>query len=452
MDFLFSIIGFILVIGILVTIHEWGHFQTARWFDVKVTHFSIGFGKPIKTWQGAETQYQIAAIPLGGYVRFLDERVEPVSDDEIHRSFNQQSVYKRFAIVAAGPAINLIFAFIVFTGLNWVGDYQLKPLVTSESTSTQPNLASQMREQTLYEITHLDDQIVRSWSEIRQFIVNSAINGNSSVKVSLNELNDSFSSRESVIAFSYDLNDLKIDPLTSLDIKPAHLPIPVIIGQILEDSPADKFGLKIDDEILALGKVEINNWNQFVKIIQENPNSKMLVTIKRDNTIMQIPVMIENQSGTGKVGIGIKHDFATLKPYMNQMSLGFSEGIAHAMQQMLNMTTMTFLMIKKLILGEVGVHNLSGPISIAQYSGQAVQSGLISFFNLLAILSLSIGLLNLLPIPVLDGGHLLYYIVEMIKGSPVSESIMNIGQVFGLFVLVSLTFLTIFYDVLRLTD
>ena len=459
MDALFSVLGFVVVIGLLVTIHEWGHFQTARLFNIKVTHFSIGFGKPIWSRQRGETQYQVAMIPLGGYVKFADEREAEVAQEDLPRAFNRQSVYKRIAVVAAGPLINLLFAWLVFAAIQWLGTSTLKPMVNLESLAPQSELHQQLSnfpEDTIWELKVVDDKPVQSWQEVHHQLLQAAVNQETAVQLSLTPLGQDVPLNVELSTQVIDLNDSKVGPVQALGLHPASLPFAPIVGQVIEDSPAAKAGLQEQDLIVQIDNQPVEDWMSFVQWTHQHPNYATTVVVQRGEVELSLPITIgafERDGETlGRIGIGVFNDRTTMLPYMNQLSYGFVDGLIYGWNHAVDMTVMTFKMLERLVFGDLGLHNLSGPLSIAQFSGQAIQSGVIAFLGLLGLLSLSIGLLNLLPIPVLDGGHLLYYIIEIFKGSPVSDKWMAAGQTIGLVLIMSLTFLALFYDVLRITN
>ena len=462
MSILWSLVGFILVMGLIVTIHEWGHYQVARWFNIKVLKFSIGFGKPIYSRKGSETEFVIAQIPLGGYVKFADEREGTVLQDDLPRAFNRQSVYKRFAVVAAGPLINLLFAWLVFAVMYMVGTSGMKPII-SGFTANSPleevsqNYQDQFTSYQAWSIAQVNNQDVYSWQMVHQQILQALAKGDNTIDFRLDSLDNSLSiNLQKVSLNSIDINEPKQDWLQLLGFKPAKPIIPAVLGEILLDGPAQKAGLLTGDKILSIQQKPIHSWQDFVKVVQAHPNQSIQLQFERNGAIFSEVVSLasaELASGdiVGKMGVGVLVEKETLAPYTVKIQYGFMDAFSHAYQRSVDLFVMSVAMLKRMVLGEVSTTNLSGPLSIAQFSGQAVQSGLVAFLSLLGLLSLSIGILNLLPIPVLDGGHLVYYLIEMIKGSPVSEQIMAVGQTIGLILLLGLTFLALFNDVIRIS-
>lgn len=463
MSVFWSVLGFILVMGLIVTIHEWGHYQVARWFNIKVLKFSIGFGKPLYRRQGKETEFVIAQIPLGGYVKFADEREEYVAPEDVARAFNRQSVYKRFAVVAAGPLVNLIFALLAFVIMYMVGVSGMKPILTNvipnsplELALKQQNLSGFTNNQA-WSVSHVNGVGVYSWQTVHQQLLQSLASGEKSVSFNFKSVDTSLELNVADVTLSsIDINQPEQNWLALLGFVPTKPLIPAVLGEVLVDGPADKAGLLSGDKILTINEKPIQNWQEFVKVVQANPSGKIKVAFEREQAVFNTVVQLasdeqENKPPIGKMGVGVLVDEETLKPYFVNIQYGFVDAVEKAYQRSVDLFVMSVMMIKRMLIGEVSTKNLSGPISIAQFSGEAIQSGLVAFLSLIGLLSLSIGILNLLPIPVLDGGHLVYYLIEMIKGSPVSERVMVVGQTVGLMLIVSLTFVALFNDVIRIS-
>ena len=462
MSIIWSLIGFVLVMGLIVTIHEWGHYQVARLFDIKVIKFSIGFGKPIYSKQGKETEFVIAQIPLGGYVKFADERDAEVPAEDVERAFNRQSVYKRFAVVAAGPLINLLFAWIVFAFMYMAGTSGMKPIISGFSDHSPLQKSAQsagvnISNNQAWSVEEVNGQPVYSWQMVNQQILQSLAKGDSNFSLRLDYVDGNNSIQLSNVSLNaIDINQPKQDWLTLLGFNLTRPNFPAVIGQVLENGPADKSGLLSGDKIVSIDQMPIQGWQDFVKVVQSKPNQSVSVAFERNGALFNEPVFLsssEDEKGhlRGKMGVGVHVDDEVLATYTVKVQYGFIEAFEQGYQRSVDLVVMSLVMLKRMVIGEVSTSNLSGPISIAQFSGQAVQSGLIAFLSLLGLLSLSIGILNLLPIPVLDGGHLVYYLIEMIKGSPVSEQIMAVGQTVGLALLIGLTFLALFNDVIRIS-
>jgi regulator of sigma E protease len=461
---LWSVLGFIVVIALLVGIHEWGHYQVARWFNIKVLEFSIGFGKPIYQRQGKETRFSIAMIPLGGFVKFVDEREGDVAAEDLPRAFNRQSVYKRFAVVAAGPLINLLFAWLVLSAMFMIGISGVKPIINQAPENSPLMVALNKSDANLFKhdqawsITQINQASVANWQMVHQAVLTALVEKQDNIDITVQ---NTLSSREVVIEkvslAGLDINQSKQNWLAVLGLNAANIAIAPVVGQVLADSPGERAGLQTGDQILSVNGQAIAHWHQLVEMVQALPNQDVELSIKRQaatfNTTAHLDsVVLADGKQVGKLGAGVKVSEEDMAPYTSLVRYGVFESLQQGYQRSLALLDMSWRMLKRMILGEVSMQNLSGPLSIAEFSGQAMQTGLISFLGLLGLLSLSLGFLNLLPIPVLDGGHLMFYLVEMLKGSPVSEKIMMVGQQIGLVLILGLTFVALFNDVVRISN
>ncbi|MCF6298287.1 MAG: RIP metalloprotease RseP [Thiomicrorhabdus sp.] len=462
MTFLWSVLGFIVVMGIVVAIHEWGHYQVARWFNIKVNVFSIGFGKSIYERQGKETTFKVGIIPLGGYVRFLDEAEGPVQKHELARAFNRQSVYKRFAVVLAGPLVNLVFAVLVFTVMYLVGVTGLKPIfneVTLDSPIGEalPNDFFQ-RNGSDWSITHVDAEPVYSWQTVHQALLKAKVHHQEAADFVVERIDTGEVLTLNEVSLSaLDLNKPEQNWLRQLGFSPFNIPLPPILGTVLPDGPAFQAGLLPQDEIVAINDAITPDWMALVNAIQDKPAQKVEVHYIREGALYTTTMelgqkSLESGQVVGQMGIGVYVSPERLKPYTIVTQYGLMDAIQQGYHRTVDLFNMSLIMLQRMFFGDVSLQHLSGPLSIAQFSGQAMQSGLVTFLGLLGLISLSIGLLNLLPIPILDGGHLVYYLVEMVKGSPVSAQVMEIGQRIGIVLIIGLTFVALFNDVLRISN
>tara|TARA_B100001564_G_scaffold236776_1_gene200189 strand:- start:2079 stop:3434 length:1356 start_codon:yes stop_codon:yes gene_type:complete len=449
MEIIQSIIGFFIAIGILVTFHEFGHFYIARLFNVKVLNFSIGFGKKIYTRKSSpdSTEYSIGLIPLGGYVKMLESREsdEPMDVGLLNQCFDKQSVYKKFLIVAAGPVFNLILAVIFFIFVHFSGIAGMKPFISSIDNHN-------IIESTLddkYEIIKVNNIDTKRWQDVRVEILNSVVNSNGlnlTIRSDSNYIQD--------LDIRYDKSILKMDGdiIENIGLNIKIPEIPAVIGTVEDNSPAFLAGLEVGDQVLLVNDMEITNWNAFTDILRQNPNNILQLEVLRDSNYLDITLVPSmktiNENDIGYAGIS--PDRNSLNDYRVLVKYPFIESIYKSFALTYDYTILTFKMIYELFTGQANTNNISGPFSIAEFSGKSLSMGAVYFAYLLAILSISLGVLNLLPIPVLDGGHLVYYSIEMLTGHPVSEKIQLIAQQFGLIILFGIMILAFYNDYMRL--
>ena len=444
MAFFTALISFIVTIGVLVTVHEFGHFWVAKKLGIKVLRFSIGFGKVLKSWQRGDTEYTLCALPFGGFVKMLDENEGEVDANEKHRAFNTQNVYKRIAVVIAGPAANFILAIILYAVIFTIGTHGIKPVVgLVKINSIAEHSGLQVGDQ-LLSINSQDTPTISEFSmsfiqalegEILQL---KTISKTSDLKTLTLDLKGDFLANpeqgvEQYLGFEFAMPSLE-----------------PIIDQVMNASAADLAGIQSNDKILqANGKI-IDSWRDFVEVVKRNPNQPIQLQVERNHRIIELTLTPKNENGTPKAGVSVRVPEGYLDEWRVLVKKGVLDAFLSANVKVYQLTLLNLKIIKKMILGEVSLKQLSGPISIADYAGKTAQMGLISFLSFLALISIGLGLLNLLPIPLLDGGHLFFYLLEILKGSPVSQTFQQISIKLGLFVILSLTFVALYNDFLRL--
>ncbi|HLP81893.1 MAG TPA: RIP metalloprotease RseP [Nitrosomonas sp.] len=452
MSITYTIISFIVALGVLITFHEFGHYLVARWNNVKVLRFCIGFGQPIfrRRWGKDQTEWVIAAIPLGGYVKMLDENEGKVPPEELSRSFNRQSVGRRFAIVAAGPIANFLLAIVLYWWLFILGVQGMKPMLGAVEPNSPAALAQFEPGDT---ITNIENEPVASWQDARWTLLRYAIDQSANVKV------QTINKKGEINWHQLDLSHVDPDKLNenfpgSLGLTSYQPIIQPVIAQVIENSVGYHAGLQVGDEILAIDQVEIQTWGALVQKIRSSPGKTLELEILRNNQIVDLTltpeVATENGKSIGKIGIAPVINQAEIDELMVTVTYPPGKAVQKALEKTWETTILTLRMLSKMITGDVSWKNVSGPISIADYAGQSAQMGLVSYLAFLALISVSIGVLNLLPIPILDGGHLMYYLIEMIRGAPVPDKFILIGQRIGLAMLLALMTFAIYNDINRL--
>lgn len=453
-----TFIAFIITIGIVVTIHEYGHFQMARWCGIKVLKFSIGFGKPLlsKTMGKDKTEFVLAAIPLGGYVKMLDEREfeseanekHAYSEIELARAFNRQSVYKRIAVVLAGPLANIVLAVLVYWVLNMQGVTGVRPVI---GHVIDGSLAAESNFVAGEEIQSVDNQAVSTWSDAGWLLVNAAVENQTVTVTTKNNENEI---HEHILPLQGMGKDAAAHILQKVGLEVYRPDTDAIINQILPGGAAEKAGLKVGDNIISIDHHQVSGWNQVVRLIKHNPDTPLLFKIERENQQIDIkvkPALVEEDGmGIGKIGAGVKYDQNQLQALLITQRYSATKSLLLAVSKTWQTAAFSLKMMWYMVLGKTSWKGISGPVTIATYAGESAGLGLDAFMSFIALVSISIGILNLLPIPVLDGGHLMYYIAEILKGSAVSEQTMLMGQKVGMTILIMLMSVAIFNDINRI--
>ena len=451
MSALFIVVAAILLLGPLIAIHEFGHYFVARKLGVKVLVYSIGFGPTILKWTSKKSgiQYQLSALPLGGYVKMLDEREENVAEADLPYAFNRQHPWKRIAIVAAGPLINLIFAILLFWLLFLPSQEQLNTRVGKVLADT-PAAAAQM--QAGDKITAIDGTPVTTWEKLNFALVD-RVGETGKIQVQAERAGEIKTFSLPIQNF---LNDQSQSPLDVLGFTPYRPQIPAIVSKLSEDGAAIRQGMQEGDQIVAIDGVKMNDWYDVVQVVQASPEKLLKVDVLRNNQVQQLEVMPQGKrDNMGNVSgvLGVQSDPGKIvipEDYKQTIQYSPSEALFMAVDKTGQLSSMILNSIVKMVRGLIGLDNLSGPITIAKVAGQSAEMGWQTFISFMALMSVSLGILNLLPIPMLDGGHLVYYFIELIRGKPVSEQIQLVGLKIGMVLLGSMMLLALFNDIMRL--
>lgn len=447
--FVWNLLSFVVALGVLITVHEFGHFWVARKNGVLVKRFSIGFGKPLLSWRDRQgTEFVIAAIPLGGYVRMLDGRVDPVLPEFADLAFEQKTVLQRMAIIAAGPAANFIFAIFALMLMYMIGVPSLRPVVAEVKPGSIAAAAYVPNQQ----IVAVNGERVDDWQGVQLLLLEQL--GHDSVELTMA---DAPGAAESTVRL--DLTRWQLNPETesvfgSLGIVPVQAKPTLEIGHIQADSAAARSGLLLGDKFLVADGVALTDWTQLVQIIQNSPDKPINMLVERAGERLTLDVRPDSRQAAdgfhqGHLGVAPKVVPVDAR-YIQELQYGPLQAVVIGVEKTWQLTRLTLSMIKKLLLGDVSVKHLSGPISIAEGAGSSAAMGLIAFLSFLALVSVNLGVANLLPLPILDGGHLMYLVVELIRGKPVSERAQEMGFKVGAFVLLMLMGIALLNDISRL--
>ncbi len=450
-DLPFYLAAFAVVLGVLIVVHELGHFLVARWCGVKVLRFSVGFGRVL--WQrrlGRDgTEWAVSAFPLGGYVKMLDEREGEVAKTELHRAFNRQSVGKRSLIVAAGPLANFALAILLYWVVFMYGSNELLPVLGTPPAGSPAAIAAITNGE---QVRSVDGQPVATWNDLRWLLLEKAVDYETVEMELVNERGE--------IAFRrLALNSVaeqgwEGDALDHLGIRFFRPNVPPVIGDVVKGGPAATAGLLTGDRVVAVDGQPVDLWLDFVSIVRESGGRSLHLEIRRGDETLGFDLVPESVSergrAVGKIGVAVKEVPGSPREIRTFIRHGFVESGRLAVTETWNKAVFSLVMMGKMLVGEVSWKNLSGPVTIADYAGQSARLGLDYYLKFMALVSISLGVLNLLPIPVLDGGHLLYHMIEVVRRRPLSERSMEVAQQVGMSLLFALMAFAFFNDIARL--
>ena len=458
MNFALTILAFLAALGPLIVFHELGHYWVARACGVKVLRFSIGFGKPLaKFVRGRDrTEWVLAAIPFGGYVAMLDERevdATQIAPADLARAFNRQSVWKRIAIVAAGPLANLLLAVALYTGINLHGVEEPRALFATPAANSLPARAGIA---TPFEVVALDGEPVRSLVDLRWRLLKIGVDRGRAHLTT--RASDGEAGSLDLDLSGFETRDLEADFMQKIGLTVAR-PRPTIREVVDANSPAARAGLRGGDRIVAIDGKRVDDAETVQRAIAESPGKPLALSIERDGVALAASVTPSDASGdasgnaagsaqgtrTGRIGIKLGAQFPT-----TTVRYGLIGAITHATVQTWDLCVFSVRMIGKMLSGELSLSNISGPVTIADYAGQSARLGPLAFITFIAFISISLGVMNLLPVPMLDGGHLLYYFAEIVRGRPPSDRFLEWSQRAGMFVLAGLMMVALFNDFARL--
>lgn len=451
MSALYTVVAFVVALGLLIVVHELGHYAVARLCGVKVMRFSVGFGRPL--WMRRigrdQTEWVVAMVPLGGYVKMVDEREGSVAAADLPRAFNRQNVWRRIAIVGAGPVANFLLAIALYWVLFLAGVQEAKPILAAPDPGT-PAAVAGVKQGDL--VRSVNGEPTTSWSDVRWRLLDLALE-HRNARLEVLEDGRTIGYRDLDLA-ALSGPDLESDFVVKLGLRLERPRVPPVIESVTAGGPAENAGLRSGDRILSIDGEPIASWGALVSKVRASPGQTLGVRVQRDGREQEITLVPESvsrgDSPYGRIGASSRVDPDLMRDYVVEVRYPPVEALGRASARTWEMSVFSLRMLWRMVTGSVSWRNLSGPVTIADYAGQSAQLGLAPYLAFLALISISLGVLNLLPIPMLDGGHLMYYSVEILKGSPVSERVMELGQRIGLALLLCLMAFAFYNDINRL--
>jgi regulator of sigma E protease len=451
MTFLHTLASFIVALGVLIVVHEYGHYLVARLCGVKVLRFSVGFGRPLVVWRKGrdQTEWVIAAIPFGGYVKMLDEREAPVPSSEVARAFNRQGVLKRVLIVVAGPVFNFLFAIAVYAGLYMGGMPEARPVLAEPPAATRAKAAG-VRGGDL--VRAVEGEPMATWQALRWRVLQAALQ-RETLRIEV------INAQEQVSSLTLDLRDYPADEVESdvlerIGLRLFRPALDPVLGQVVASGAAARAGLEKGDRVTHIDGRAVATWEDLVREVRRRPGREAALRIERGELSMSVQVtpddVAANGERIGRIGAAPEIPPAHAERIFVQVRYGPLDSLGQAVAKTWDISVFSLRMLGRMLLGQVSWKNLSGPVTIADFAGQSAQLGWIPYLTFLALISISLGVLNLLPIPPLDGGHLMFYIIEILKGSPASERAIEFGQRVGIALLLVLMAFAFYNDLTRL--